>query len=123
MMFGPTITDPEAKALWGELEKNQKEQIKKVTDACEAVNKERNADAEVTFKMEVGEPSPSPKHDLVNACYDFNADCLVVGSRGLAHSLKETTSKFMHEHVIGSVPDFCADNAPCDVFIVKPKEY
>ena len=76
----------------------------------------------MTFEVKVGEPTPSTKHDLVRSCFDFEADTLVLGCRGLAHTLKDHVQKDIKD-MVGSVPDYCVHHAPCDVLIVKPPEY
>ena len=60
--------------------------------------------------------------DLVQACYDYKADVLVLGFHGIAQTLKEKLHDEIQHH-LGSVPDYCLHHAPCDVIIVKPKEY
>jgi nucleotide-binding universal stress UspA family protein len=51
----------------------------------------------------------SPPDVLLEAAQDFNADVIVVGSRGLTG-----TARF----VLGSVASSVSHHAPCDVFIV-----
>eukprot|EP00993_Chasmostoma_nieuportense_P005133 NODE_5768_length_613_cov_52.532922_g5604_i0.p1 GENE.NODE_5768_length_613_cov_52.532922_g5604_i0~~NODE_5768_length_613_cov_52.532922_g5604_i0.p1 ORF type:complete len:149 (-),score=34.61 NODE_5768_length_613_cov_52.532922_g5604_i0:105-551(-) len=64
--------------------------------------------------------SSSPKTCMVKACEEFKVDMLLLGSRGLSHNISEYLNKRLVEGV-GSVPDYCVHNAPCDVVVVKPK--
>ncbi|KAI3646921.1 hypothetical protein MP228_007142 [Amoeboaphelidium protococcarum] len=55
----------------------------------------------------------SPKTALVQLCTDKRVDLMIMGSRGLGAVKKA---------LIGSVSDYCVQNAPCPVLIVrKPK--
>jgi len=95
----------------------------KISKECERINEEQNSDKKAIFSMVIGEDSISPRRDLAAACYKYNPDTLVLGSKGLAHSLTQHISQTFQK-TTGSVADYCVHNAPCDVFVVRsPHEY
>lgn len=76
--------------------------------------------AKAKLEFVVGEDSVSVKHDLIDAAETFHVDYLVLGSRGAAHSMRESLEKHVVD-ALGSVPDYCVHNANCSVVIVKPQ--
>ena len=91
------------RSVFAELEKHREEKTESVVEKCEEVSTTMDPEKEVIFEVKVGDPTPSSKHDLVHACYDFEADTLVLGSKGLAHNLKEHLQKDIKDF-LGSVP-------------------
>src|SRR5581483_1184394 len=56
----------------------------------------------------------SPPDVLLDAAHDFDADVIVVGSKGLPAAAR---------FVLGSVPGSVSHPAPCDVLIVHPADW
>eukprot|EP01083_Nonionella_stella_P312983 1121403_1 len=105
-------------AISQEIYDAQHAQTKLIEAKCkDVVHKFTPKDRDITFEMHVGEHSFSAKDDLVKECYKTKADVLVMGARGLAHSLKEKISDKVFR--VGHTTDWCVAHAPCDVMIVK----
>jgi len=119
MMVQPTTVQTLSKELYDA----QHEHTVHIETKCkEIMQKYTPKDRDIRFEMHVGEHSFSPKDDLVEECYKTKADVLVIGAKGLSHSLKETISDKWSR--AGHVADFCVHHAPCDVMVVKiPHEY
>ena len=117
------VQETTVKALSKELYDAQHEHTKQIEDQCkEIVRQHTPKDIDLHFEMHIGEHSYSPKDDLVEECYKTKADVLVVGSKGLSHSLKEKVSDKFHR--AGHVADYALHHAPCDVMVIKmPHEY
>ena len=98
------------------LNESQKKLENRVSSKCAEIVK-LYGQQHVNYTAKIGDVSFSPKHDLVQACYDTNADVLIIGSKGIAHSFKEKVSEKLSG--TGSVADYCVHNAPCDVLIIK----
>jgi nucleotide-binding universal stress UspA family protein len=65
--------------------------------------------ADLSLKGVVAQAVPgSPPDVLLEAAHDFNADAIVVGSKGLTGAA----------HFLGSVASSVSHHAPCDVLIV-----
>ena len=126
MIFGPNNLGAEMQRLKTRVEKNKRETVEQISETAAQIKDEYVAKHKgmegLQFEIKIGDPSPSAKHDIVRACHDFKADSLFLGSRGSAHSFREKVQKTIIEHV-GSVPDYCVHNAPCDVMVVKPAEF
>eukprot|EP00485_Elphidium_margaritaceum_P011974 CAMPEP_0202703504 /NCGR_PEP_ID=MMETSP1385-20130828/16350_1 /ASSEMBLY_ACC=CAM_ASM_000861 /TAXON_ID=933848 /ORGANISM="Elphidium margaritaceum" /LENGTH=152 /DNA_ID=CAMNT_0049361373 /DNA_START=91 /DNA_END=547 /DNA_ORIENTATION=- len=89
MMVQPSTVQPISKELYDA----QHEHTVHIETKCkEIVQKYVAKDKDVSFTMHVGEHSFSPRDDLVAECYNTKADVLVVGAKGLTHSLKEKIS-------------------------------
>ena len=126
MIFGPNQATPEIKQLKDEMATMKEDTIKKITDTAQQIKEEycnthKGMDS-LIFEIKIGDPTPSAKHDIVRACFDFKADSLFLGAKGMAHTFRDRIEKSIRDHV-GSVPDYCLHNAPCDVMVVKPPEY
>merc|ERR1712130_660690 len=114
MMVQPTTIQTISKELYDA----QHEHTMEIEAKCkEIMQRFCPKDKDVRFEMHVGEHSFSPKDDLVEECYKTKADVLVLGAKGLAHSLKEKVSDKISR--AGAVTDWCVHHAPCDVNIVK----
>ena len=99
----------------------QTAQNKEIESKCNQIIKD-NAPENITAYCKIMEPTLSPKEHLIDACYDKKADVLVVGSRGLSHSLTEKVTQSVQR--IGAVADYAVHHAPCDVLVIKkPHEY
>lgn len=126
MIFGPNNLGPEMNKLKSEMEKTKRDTVQQITETATKIRdeyvKEHEGMEGLQFEIKIGDPSPSAKHDIVRACYDFKADSLFLGSKGMAHNWREKVEKTIIDHV-GAVPDYCVHNAPCDVMVVKPAEY
>ena len=99
-----------------DIEERQKVSNEEIRKKCEEIFKlygHKNVD----FTAKVGPITFSPKDDLIAECYELNADFLILGAKGIAHSFKEKISEAVHR--MGSVADYCVHHAPCDVMIVK----
>lgn len=119
MMVQPTTVQTLSKEIYDA----QHEHTTQIENKCkEIIQKHTPKDKDINFEVHVGEHSFSPKDDLVAECYKTKADVLVIGAKGLSHSMKEKLSDTFNR--AGSVADFCVHNAPCDVTVVKiPHEY
>ena len=96
----------------------QHEHTVHIENKCkEIIQKYSPDDTDISFEMHIGEHSFSPQDDLVAECYKTKADVLVVGSKGISHSLKEKVTDTINR--TGAVTDYVVRNAPCDVFVVK----
>ena len=126
MLFGRVDLSPQMQTLYGEVEKTKQQTIERITETANEIKEDyvqRHEGMEgLRFEIKIGDATPSAKHDIVNACYDFKADSLFLGAKGLAHSFRQRVEKSIRDHV-GSVPDYALHHAPCDVMIVKPAEY
>mmetsp|Transcript_37437 Transcript_37437/g.59958 ORF Transcript_37437/g.59958 Transcript_37437/m.59958 type:complete len:202 (+) Transcript_37437:20-625(+) len=122
MMVTPTTVMTVSKELYDA----QHEQTKHIEDKCkEIVQQYTPKDRDIKFEMHVGEHSFSPKDDLVAEAYKIKADVMVVGAKGLSHSIREKLAdKITGRSGAGSVTNWVLHNAPCDVMVVKiPHEY
>eukprot|EP01084_Bolivina_argentea_P087733 158457_1 len=89
---------------------------KEIEEKCDKIV-EQYAPKNIVAYCKIGEPTFSPKDELIKSCYNKKADCLVVGAKGISHSLREKVSDSVQR--IGNVADFAVHNAPCDVLIIK----
>lgn len=84
-----------------------------LTDRSQAEELARSGKAIATElgapKIVVQAVEGSPADVLLESASDFDADCIVVGSRGLTSSV---------HFVMGSVASSVAHHAPCDVLVV-----
>eukprot|EP01084_Bolivina_argentea_P221469 375099_1 len=80
MIFGPNQATPEIKQLRNEVEKLRDETIHQISDMAQEIKNEylvQHPQMEnIIFEIKIGDATPSAKHDLVRACYDFQADSL-----------------------------------------------
>ena len=99
----------------------QNENCQLIEEKCNEITK-KHAPANCIAYCTIHEPTFSPKEELIKACYDKKADMLVVGAKGISHSIREKVSDVAHR--IGNVADFAVRHAPCDVLVIKaPHEY
>eukprot|EP01084_Bolivina_argentea_P082278 148976_1 len=86
---------------------------------CHKMKTEYTESKTISFDVIINknELRTAAKHEIIKYCYDVQADLLVVGSKGISHTMKEKISEFLDR--LGSVSDYCSHHAPCDVMIVK----
>mmetsp|Transcript_65965 Transcript_65965/g.59243 ORF Transcript_65965/g.59243 Transcript_65965/m.59243 type:complete len:193 (-) Transcript_65965:63-641(-) len=123
MYFPPNLelmmVQPEsAQTISKEIYDAQHEHTMQIESKCkEIIQKHTSDDSDITFEMHIGEHSFSPQDDLVEECYKTKADVLVVGSKGISHSMKEKITDTINR--TGAVTDWVVRHAPCDVLVVK----
>lgn len=90
-----------------------------IENKCNEYKEEYAKDKKIEFNViiKADENRAGPKDEIIQCCYDVKADCLVIGSKGISHGIKEKLRELMHR--LGSVSDYCSHHAPCDVMIVK----
>mmetsp|Transcript_37439 Transcript_37439/g.59962 ORF Transcript_37439/g.59962 Transcript_37439/m.59962 type:complete len:191 (-) Transcript_37439:24-596(-) len=114
--FPPNIALYTQGATVDDTDKKQQAANQKILDECKKVV-QLYGHEHVHYTAKLGETTFSPKDDLVQACYDEHADMLILGSKGIAHTLREKLSEKLNR--IGGVADYCMHHSPCDVLVVK----
>jgi nucleotide-binding universal stress UspA family protein len=108
------------------------QQIKDIIQRASKVASEAQSEFKSKAKFEAKElePSENRRRAIVDACFSLKADVLVLGSLG-AGAVKRgqqqqevpfDEQKYQQNYnAVASIPDFAMHNAPCPVFVVKPK--
>ncbi|XP_063724063.1 universal stress protein Sll1388-like [Symsagittifera roscoffensis] len=94
------------KETLNEIIKEKHEEIKKLTLKFELIIKKDNLSA--TFNARDGDP---PGHNIVHYAREKDADCIVIGCRGLG-SIRRT--------ILGSTSDYVIHHAHLPVIVVPP---
>jgi nucleotide-binding universal stress UspA family protein len=84
--------------------------------------------SKATFETKELAPSENRRRAIVDACSALKADVLVLGSLG-AGAIRRGEDKVPYDEqryqqyytTVATIPDFAMHNAPCPVFIVRPK--
>eukprot|EP00906_Rhabdomonas_costata_P034904 RCo049080 len=96
-----------------------KEVLQRAAKLSEEVLKNSGSKASFAIKEIAG--TASRKVALVQACFDLDADLLVLGSKGLMAELSEATGTSGPAKAdVSSTPHYAMHNAPCPVLVVKP---
>jgi nucleotide-binding universal stress UspA family protein len=112
------------------MKEKRTQQLKELMQRANKVAEETKAacSSKVNFQTKELEPSVNRRQAIVNACWSMKADVLVLGSLGAGAARLEQEKipydeqKYQQNyHAVASVPDFAMHNAPCPVFVVKPK--
>lgn len=116
-------------ALAAMKEKKEK-QLKDVFDRANQVASKAQStySSKVKFELQELAPSENRRRAIVDACTTLKADVLVLGALG-AGAVRRGEDKVpfdeqnyqQYYNTVASTPDFAMHNAPCPVFIVRPK--
>eukprot|EP01084_Bolivina_argentea_P116489 206964_1 len=110
------LSDDQIDTMRVDLLEAQQKNCEEIEAKCDEIIKER-ALTNITAYCKIMEATYTPRARLIKACYDKKADVLVVGSKGLSHSLKEKVTDTVKK--VGGLAHFAVSQCPCDVMIVK----
>jgi len=125
-----TIFPPKALQTFTE---RRSQQVKDIMQRANKVAAEAKAEFKTGAKFEAKElePSENRRRAIVDACFSLKADVLVLGSLGAgavkrgqaqAPEVPYDEQRYQPNYVaVATVPDYAMHNAPCPVFVVKPK--
>jgi nucleotide-binding universal stress UspA family protein len=74
--------------------------------------------SKVKFNVRELDGSASRKVAIVQACYNLDADLLILGAKGATAELHEAAGGAVKADV-SSIPHYAMHNAPCPVLVVK----
>ena len=84
------------------------ERTRDLLASVKSMLEEKNPHLNIVTVARTGEP----REELVKIAIEYNADAVVVGSRGLGK---------VERAVLGSVSNYLVNNCPCSVFVVRNK--
>lgn len=130
--FVPPLIDekvfpPAALAAMKERKANQQKDVFERANQAASKAKAKYS-TKATFQVKELTPSENRRRAIVDACTTLKADVLVLGALG-AGAVRRGEDKVpfdeqkyqQYYNTVASTPDFAMHNAPCPVFIVRPK--
>lgn len=110
------LSDNQIDAMKSDLAEAQTKNNAEIEKKCEQIIKDYGPE-HINAYCKIGKESFVPRDDLIRACYEKKADVLVVGSKGLSHSVAEKVTDTIRK--TGGLADFAVHHAPCDVMVIK----